>query len=212
VEPAPARGAGRAAFQGGAGEAGQGQGSTACRRAGGLPTQDSRVFARTTWPSGPAQQDTLTAEAAAMGQAYLSDPSFQEAAAMSFADLFKKVCGGCGVVAQRWSSLTEVLYKMCPRPPKTHGTAHRATPLHATGAWRGLLLVPRQAQHAARAAHHDDRDVCAHRGAPRGRTDRTGNKVSVLGCVRAVADSTRVLSLPVRCVHWLAGCRTWRLL
>ena len=33
-----------------------------------------------------------------MGQSYLSDPSYQEATQMSFADLFKKVCvfGGWG--------------------------------------------------------------------------------------------------------------------
>jgi hypothetical protein len=37
-------------------------------------------------------QDDLKAEALASGQAYLADPSYQEATQMSFADLFKKVC------------------------------------------------------------------------------------------------------------------------
>lgn len=41
-------------------------------------------------------QDDLKAEAQAAGQAYLSDPSYQEATQMSFADLFKKVIGGSG--------------------------------------------------------------------------------------------------------------------
>jgi hypothetical protein len=41
-------------------------------------------------------QDDLKAEAQEMGQSYLSDPSYQEATQMSFADLFKKVCLGGG--------------------------------------------------------------------------------------------------------------------
>lgn len=39
-------------------------------------------------------QDDLKAEALASGQAYLADPSYQEATQMSFADLFKKVRAG----------------------------------------------------------------------------------------------------------------------
>lgn len=35
-------------------------------------------------------QEDLKAEAQAAGQSYLSDPSYQEATTMSFADLFKK--------------------------------------------------------------------------------------------------------------------------
>ena len=41
----------------------------------------------------PLQMD-LKAEAQAMGQQYLADPSYQEATQMSFADLFKKVGWG----------------------------------------------------------------------------------------------------------------------
>lgn len=36
-------------------------------------------------------QDALKDEATAAGQSYLSDPSYQDATMMSFADLFKKV-------------------------------------------------------------------------------------------------------------------------